>query len=359
MKIALVGPIPPPNGGMAMQTLQLRDLLEQRGHQVTLIAVNPPYWPTWIGHLPVLRALFRLIPYRQHLSKALAGHDVVHIMANSGWAWHLFAAPALRIAARCGVPAVVNYRGGLADQFLRKAVGRFKRNLQYCAALVVPSTFLQQVFARYQISSKVVPNIIDVQRFQFRPRPLQAPGPHIIVARNLEPLYGNHHALHVLARLLERHADARLSLAGDGPQRAELEVLASDLGISERVHFCGRLDREQMAELYASADILLNPTTADNMPNSLLEAMACGVPVVTTDAGGIPHLVEDGRTALMVAVEDVDAMATAVQRLLDDPELSHRLSQAGYAEVQRFTADTVVPQWEQLYHQVSGGNAHA
>ncbi len=109
-----------------------------------------------------------------------------------------------------------------------------------------------------------------------------------------------------------------------------------------------------MAELYASATITLNPTTADNMPNSLLESLACGVPVVSTRVGGIPHLVEDGRTALLVPPRDPESMASAVERLLDDSMLYASIREAGLQAVQRFTWESVKPQLESVYARALG-----
>ena len=85
LKIALIGPLPPPSGGMANQTRQLAGLLTQEGASVELIQVNKPYWPFWIGRIKGLRAAFRLLPYLLHLWRAAGSADVLHIMANSGW----------------------------------------------------------------------------------------------------------------------------------------------------------------------------------------------------------------------------------------------------------------------------------
>ena len=94
-RIALVGPLPPPSGGMANQTRQLAQLLQQAGAQVELVQVNAPYQPRWLGSIKGLRALFRLLPYLLHLWRAAGKAELLHIMANSGWSWHLFAAPAI------------------------------------------------------------------------------------------------------------------------------------------------------------------------------------------------------------------------------------------------------------------------
>ena len=121
LRIGLVGPLPPPSGGMANQTLQLAKLLRAEGAAVELIQVNCPYRPRWIGRLKGIRAAFRLLPYLAHLWRSADKVQLFHVMANSGWSWHLFAAPAIWIARIRGKPVVLNYRGGEADSFFNKA----------------------------------------------------------------------------------------------------------------------------------------------------------------------------------------------------------------------------------------------
>ena len=337
LRVLLVGPLPPPAGGMANQTRQLAELLRAEGAQVELVQVNAPYRPAWAERLKGVRALFRLLPYLLHLWRGCGRADVVHVMANSGWSWHLFAAPAVWIAALRGTPVVVNYRGGEADAFLQRA-GRWVRpTMRRAGALVLPSAFLLEVFARHGMDGRIVANIIDLDRFQpASTPPVFGASPHLVVARNLEPIYGNDVALQAFARILARFPGARLSVAGSGPEAAALAELAQSLGVAAQVRFSGRLDREQMAALYRDAHLMLNASRVDNMPNAVLEALASGVPVISTRAGGIPFMVKDGHTAMLVAVDDAEAMAAAAIEVLENHDLRSRLVAAGLAEVQRY-----------------------
>jgi glycosyltransferase involved in cell wall biosynthesis len=294
-----------------------------------------------------VRALARLVGYVLDLWRACGRVDLVHVMANSGWSWHLFAAPAIWVARLRGRPVVVNYRGGEAGEFLARAVRWVRPSVQQCAKLVVPSGFLLDVFGRYELPAEVVPNIIDTQRFQPAPVPT---GPfHVVVARNLESLYDNASALRALARLRRTVPDARMTVAGTGPDLPMLTALAQELGLGDAVRFAGRLEREAMATLYQSAHALLNTSLVDNMPNSLLEALASGVPVVSTRVGGVPYIVRDGETALLVAARDVDAMAAALTRLANEPTLALALRERGLREVQQYTWANVAPRWAAVY----------
>ena len=355
LRIALVGPLPPPEGGMANQTHQLRELLQLEGAQVTVVRVNAPYRPRWIGGVRGIRALFRLAPYLAELWQVSRNVDVVHIMANSGWSWHLVAAPAVWIARLAGVPSIVNYRGGEAEAFLQRSANVVLPTLRRASGLAVPSGFLQQVFGRRGIHSDIVPNIIDIERFRPGSAEQKPAFPHLVVARSLEGIYDIPTALRAFSLVRKEVPAAKLTIAGSGPELEALRSLASELGIQDAVEFCGRLDRTRMAELYRRATVVMNPSRVDNMPNSVLEAMASGVPLVTTDAGGIPFIVRNDVTGLIVRAGDFAAMASAVLRLLKDDECAQRLRDAALSDVQQYTWPRIRQQWAAVYASVLSG----
>lgn len=340
-RIALVGPLPPPAGGMANQTVQLAALLRREGLAVELVQVNTPYRPAWIGKLRGVRALFRLASYIPKLW-TVAGHvSLFHVMANSDWSWHLLAAPAIWISWLRGTPVVVNYRGGRAEAFFRRAWPVVRLTLKRSDVITVPSPYLKDVFACRHITTVVVPNIIDLSLFR-RSRSETEPScyrkghPHLVVARNLEPIYDIATALRAFSLICQDYPGAHLTVAGAGPERHSLESLASELGISQTVTFTGSIANKDMAILYREADLVLNPSRVDNMPISILEALASGVPVVSTNVGGIPHLVQDGQTALLVPPQSPFEMARAALTLLRDSKIASFLTDKGRAYAEQF-----------------------
>lgn len=353
-RVCVVGPLPPPSGGMANQCEQLVRLLRQEGVNVELVRSNSPYRPAWVGGIPLLRAFFRLAPFLFALWRAAGRAQVMHVLANSGWAWHLFAAPALLIGRLRGVPVIVNYRGGEADQFFSTAPRHVLASLRRAASCVTPSPFLERVFLRHGLAAEVIPNIVDVGRFS--PRPLRDFGdaPRLIVARNLEPIYDIPTALRAFAEIRRHLAGARLTVAGTGAELGRLRELAQQLGIADAVDFPGRIDNADMPQLYARTDCALNASTVDNMPISLLEAFASGVPVVSTDAGGIPDLVDHGITGLLVPVGDADAMAEAALRLLQDRALATRLTGAALTQSRAYAWAQVRERWFDAYRRAVG-----
>lgn len=352
LRIGLIGPLPPPSGGMANQTQQLAELLSTVGAEVTTVQVNAPYHPAWIGSVPVLRAVVRLVPYLFKLWRTAGRADMFHIMANSGWSWHLFAAPAVWVARSRGVPVVVNYRGGEAEEFLNRSPSLVRFTMRQTCVLVVPSGFLQGVFARFGMAATIVPNIIDLSRFHARDV-VRTAVPHLVVARNLEPLYDNLTAIRAFQIVQAKYPRARLTIAGSGPEAQHLSQIVQDMGLDHAVQFAGRLERDAMAALYRSADIMLNPSLADNMPNSILEAWASGVPVVSTNVGGIPHLAQHGINASLVPPGDPSAMAQECITLLSDAVLWQQRAQAGLQEAQRYTWQRVQPVLDEIYRQAT------
>lgn len=339
---------------MANQTQQLAELLKSAGAAVSIVQVNPPFRPASVAKIPILRALFRLVAYAVTLWRVARRSDLLHVMANSGWSWHLFAAPAIWIAHARGVPVVVNYRGGEAARFLEQSAAIVRWSMRRAALLAVPSGFLQRVFAAHGMSSSTVPNIVDLARFGRRGD--RVPGSaHVVVCRHLEAIYDNETALRAFVQLRTMRPEAAMTMAGSGPEADRLRSLAKQLGIAAAVRFAGALGRDEMAELYRRADVVLNPSRVDNMPNSLLEAMASGVPLVSTNVGGIPFVVVDGVTALLVEPGDATAMALACQRVLSDAALWQRLSDAGVTEVQRYAWPRIAPALAGIYRTVLAG----
>ncbi|MDC8756859.1 glycosyltransferase [Janthinobacterium fluminis] len=350
LRVALVGPLPPPSGGMANQTAQLAALLRADGATVQLIALNPPHRPAWLARIRGLRAAVRLLAYLWRLRRVADSVDLFHVMANSGWSWHLYAAPAIWLARLKGKPVLLNYRGGQADAFLARQRRLVAPSLRRADAIVVPSAYLAGVFEKYGFGAQIVPNIIDLEHFA--PGRAAHAGPSVLVARNLEAIYDNASALRAFAIVREACHDATLVVAGSGPQRPALEQLARQLGVADAVRFAGRQDNAAMLQLYHGADIVLNPSLADNMPVSVLETLACGLPLVSTNVGGIPALLQHDVTALLVAPGDVAAMAQALLTLIRSPSTARRIGAAGRAHVQQFGWRQVGPQLHSQYRRL-------
>lgn len=358
--VGLVGPVPPPPGGMASQVEQLVRLLREEGMAIVVVPTNAAYRPAWIGTVPIARAVFRIVPYLARLWSAAGRVDLLHVMANSGWAWHLNAAPAVWIARLRGVPVVVHYHGGNAQAFVSRRRYVVLPTLRLADRLVVPSEYLQHVFARFRLAAQVVPNIVDLQHFHPAGEKRLPPGaaPRLVVARHLEAIYDIGTAVRALAVVRRTCPEAQLIVAGTGPEREALGVLVDRLGLSGRVVFTGAVDAAGIAALYRGADVFVNSSVVDNAPVSIVEAWASGVPVVSTSAGGIPLLVKDGRDALLVPPREPEALGAAVLRVLGDGGLAAQLVRGGRRAAQRHGWRRVRGALFEVYSGLSRSGTH-
>jgi len=133
-----------------------------------------------------------------------------------------------------------------------------------------------------------------------------------------------------------------LTLVGDGSLRRSLERLAMRLGVASSVHFCGAVAHREMPAVYDRHDILVNASRVDNLPNVILEAFACGLPVVSTRAGGIPFLVDHGQTGLLVDVDDCDGLARGVVHLLESAESARAMVRKARSEAEKYAPKRVI-----------------
>jgi len=203
----------------------------------------------------------------------------------------------------------------------------------------------------------LIPNGVELPRAPLASRqevrievglPLDAPVAGAV--SRLDPVKGVRFLIQALTRLGGVH----LAIAGDGPERAALEALAERLGVAGRVHWLGQ--RGDVQRLLLAFDLFVQPSLHEGLPNTVLEAMAAGLPVVATGVGGTPEAVVDGVTGLLVRPGDPEPLARAISRLLDDPAARQTMGQAGRERVvQHFTVERMVAQTETLYEQLLVG----
>jgi colanic acid/amylovoran biosynthesis glycosyltransferase len=185
-------------------------------------------------------------------------------------------------------------------------------------------------------------------------------GWHIVQASRLIPKKGLATALRGFAAFLKTHPLAKFTVAGEGPLEGELRGMAGALGISGNVEFRGFLSQDALAELREGAHIFLHPSETvagdvEGIPNSLLEAMASGLPSVSTDHGGIPEVIQHGITGLLCKEGDSRGLSEALLRLAEDPALYARLSTAGSEFVSgEFSAVKQIANIENLYREAIG-----
>ena len=348
LNIAIVAPSMRILGGQAVQASRLlKSWRDDPDVCAWLVPINPvPPGPfAALTRIKYIRTVATQLCYWPLLLRELRKADIVHVFSASYSSFLLSPLPAVLVARLLGKPVVMNYRSGEAPDHLRRsAIAR--ATLRGVDRNAVPSRFLNDVFASFGIRSRVIPNIVDVERFRFRPRPRLRP--RVLSTRNFEALYNLPCTLRAFRVLQDRYPDAELTLVGGGSQDAAVRRLAADLGL-RNVTFAGRVSPDEIWRYYAETDIYLQTPDIDNMPTSVLEAYASGCPVVSTRAGGVPAILTDGRNGLLVACGDHQAAADAMIRLIEDETLARRIADAAFDGCARYQWSTVRAEWIDLY----------
>jgi N-acetyl-alpha-D-glucosaminyl L-malate synthase BshA len=203
---------------------------------------------------------------------------------------------------------------------------------------------------------EVIPNFIDTKVWRPGREPghrakFAAEGESIVMhVSNFRPVKRVEDVVSVFSRI-QSQVPARLVLVGDGPDRPRASQRAQELGVEERVLFLGK--HQSVQDLLSCADLMLLPSENESFGLAALEAMASGAAVVTTNAGGMPEVVEDGVSGRLLDVGDVSGMSEAGVQLLQDKELHARISNAGRRVAQSiYSTEVVVPQYEAYYERV-------
>ena len=340
-------------GGQAVQAERLiRHLQNEPSLRVSFLPINPrlPGILRKLQSIKYVRTITTSLLYILNLLREVRKNDVIHIFSASYLSFLIAPTPAILVSKLYGKKILLNYHSGEAEDHLQRWRRSTMPVLNLVDKVVVPSEYLVHVFAKFGIDACAIFNIIDLDRFEFRRRaPLR---PVFLSNRNLEAHYGVDCVLRAFAYIQRHVPDAVLTVVGDGSQRQALENLATQLHLQQTT-FTGRVEHDEINRQYSASDIYLNASKIDNQPLSILEAFACGLPVVTTDAGGIPDIVTDEATGFVVPVGECESLAARALKLLEDQNIATSMTEHARAECTKYTWPVVCPQWLDLYHSVA------
>ena len=341
-------------GGQAVQAQRMLDGWQaSNAVEAWLVPINPvPPAPfDRLLRIKYVRTLVTQLWYWPLLRRELSRADVVHAFSASYSSFLLAPLPAIIAARLLGKPVILNYHSGEAPDHLRRSVIARRAMRRWVDLNVVPSPFLSDVLASFDIGAQVVANTIDLRQFTYHRRdPLR---PRLICTRNFEPLYNVSCVLRSFARIQARHPDASLMLVGSGSQQAALRAEVTRLQL-HNVTFAGRVSPSEIARYYADADIYVQAPSIDNMPLSVLEAFACGLPVVSTRVGGVPFILRENLDGLLAPDNDDAAIAAHVLKLLGEPAYARQLAAAAHATLSAYEWPVVREGWLRAYRQVAG-----
>lgn len=352
LRVLLVAPSLDAIGGQSTQAdLILNRMRSEPSVEMSFQPIAPRLPPGLraIQRVKVVRTLPTFALYCAQLRAALARCDVAHVFSASYMSFLLAPTPAILFARQLGKPLILNYHSGEAEDHLAQWPSAVT-TLRWASKIVVPTSYLVEIFLRFSLAASAIPNAVELDRFRFRRR--EKPLPAFLVNRNFEPHYNVACVLKAFARIQAQRPDATLTVAGDGPERGALRELAKGLAL-QGVRWTGRIRPGDMPALYDAHDIWLNGSDVDNMPLSILESFACGLAVVSTRPGGIPWIVDDGRTGRLVPCGDAEALASAALEVLESRDQFAQLTAAAHAECARYTWDRVRQGWLEAYSQLA------
>ncbi len=284
--------------------------------------------------------------YRHH-------YDIAHVDVYSGWAF-IWAEWATWLFRRLSKPVILTLHGGNLPNFAQRWPKRVSRLLGNAMVVTAPSKYLAEQLKWLRGDIRLLPNPIALNNYSFRLR--SEPNPKLLWLRAFHEIYNPRQAIRVVDSLKSEFPEIFLMMVGPDKGDGSLQKtqkLANDLELQQSVHFPGGVPKSSVPEWMSKGDIFINTTNYDNTPVSVIEAMASGLPIISTNVGGIPYSLEHEKDALLVPPNNTGAMSSAVKRLLKEPGLSGFLSRnARLKIVEKYDWRVVLPQWKRLYWEV-------
>jgi len=300
--------------------------------------------------------LVRLIAkaeYVRHLVRQMPHYDIVHVHGGPSKDIVRLAMPALVVARFFGKRTVLHLTSADAEHFLDTRGVWFNPLLKAADAIVVGSRYLQKTVSRSHLSSTLLTCPVGLENIAHRPR--RGLQPRILVECDLEPDGNVACALKAFRLVKQKYPRAELTVVGEGSQFDYLHRMATGFN-THGVSFVGQLSPTEMGPVYDDHDLFVVSSSQEESPASLVRAMAAGLPVVTTDADGLLHMIRDRTSALIVPINDHTAMADRIIELIEDDDLTEQLSRQGLEEIRKYSWTRVRQDWVNLYKKMASRN---
>lgn len=364
----------PTFGGSGVVATELGKGLAQKGHNVHFITYKEParlldtfnenifFHEVRLNDYP----LFDYAPYETALASKLvdvainAQLDIFHVHYAIPHASAAYMARQILLQKGIDVPVITTLHGTditlVGKDPTYEPVVTYSIN-QSCGVTAVSESLKQDTFAHFDIKNEieVIPNFIDFSRFKktnkdhFK-KAIAPNGEKILVhTSNFRKVKRVEDVIQIFC-IVSKEIPSKLLMIGDGPERQNAEVLARSLCTHMDVRFLGK--QEAVEELLAIADVFLMPSETESFGLAALEAMACEVPVVSSNAGGIPEVNIEGETGFLLDVGDVAGMAKRTLELLQDEDKLVQFKKNAFAQAQKFDISSILPQYEAFYEKV-------
>jgi N-acetyl-alpha-D-glucosaminyl L-malate synthase BshA len=372
MKIGIV--CYPTFGGSGVMATELGLALADKGHEIHFITYQQPvrlnvFRPNIYYHEVIVPKypLFDFPPYETALASTMVnvvknnGLDLLHVHYAIPHASSAYFARQMLRKQGSDIPFITTLHGTditlVGKDSTYGCVVTFSIN-ESDAITAVSENLKEETFKSFEIEKdiQVIPNFVDAKRFHLTNKEhfkkMLAPNGERILAHvsNFRKVKRVEDVLAIFQKVREK-MPSKLLMIGDGPERQNAEDLCRKLDICSDIRFLGKQD--QMEEILNIADLFLLPSQYESFGLAALEAMACGVPVISSNAGGLPEINIHGKTGYLADVGDVDAMADFAIRMLEDEQTLQSFKDNALAHAGEFSIDKIVPMYEALYEQVA------
>ena len=332
MNVLQIANYKPGTGGISGQVEKIHACLDEEGINNAIFSVKG-------STLYRLKAFFKLAFTGRH-------YDVFHIHTCS-YGGFLSAVIGVTIGKLLKKRIVLTYHGGGGLAFFEKRHRFVRFFLTKTDTNIVLSGFLGEIFEKFDIPYTIIPNIIEFDKGKFRER--ESIRPKFISIRSLEPLYNIPCILKAFQLVKKDTPEATLLIVGGGSQKELLEQFVTQNKISG-VTFTGRVDNSKIYEYLDQSDIMLSSPTIDNMPVSLLEAFNAGLLVISSNVGGIPYMIEDGKNGLLFNSDNPQQLAEKMLFAVNNPEQTLSMTQSANGSLWKYTWKNVKPMLFQAYN---------
>ncbi len=250
------------------------------------------------------------------------------------------------------VPYIPCLHGGNLPERMLRSPKKCGQLFGHSFANVAVSGYLAEQLKKYGWKHEEIPNFIDIRNYPFVPRTKASP--RLLWVRSFHQIYNPHLAVRILHLLISQFPSAMLTMVGPDKDGSMItcKQLASELQIADRIQFTGLLSTEEWVDLSAKHDIFLNTTTVDNLPLSVIEAMALGMIVISTNVGGLPFLLKQNVDGILLPKNDTVSFVSAIRQVVDNSSLAASLSANARNSATAFDYSNIITKWSNLLNSV-------
>lgn len=336
-KILIAGLFNDPSRNVVTQGSELAKILAEHGYAVTTTSSCKNKYR-------------RLIDITVSILKNKSKFDIGIVQFYSGKSL-VWQAIACRLIKLLNKKLIITVHGGNVPDRIRQYPNRYLPVLKLADVITCPSFFIVNALKDYGIEGVKINNSIPLKEYSFQQKP--SVSPTLLWMRAFSEIYNPELAVKVIELLKAEYPHVRLYMAGpDLGTLQKVKEMIREKNLSENIEIVGFADKQKKDELAGLANIYINTNRIDNAPVTIVEMWAYGIPVITTDVGGINYLVENGRTALVAKDNDATDMAGSIKQVLSNNRLATELMKNGLKKAQEFSEESVFTSWQVLLEQL-------